>query len=473
MTAAGNALIPGLYEGLSESQNSGENNIAYGTRALAWFDHYLDNLVALVYAAMEDNETNVAIDGIIHIASYVELRGFFPMLERITLVGLDVIDKVRKKGTLNPLVAPQVEALLLTKLGLCAQHKRRYDEAIRLCNAAEEICGDGCMLAHIRNIRGNVLLDQHHYEDALREFESAAEYFRTHSNPHGLRMIEHNIGNALARKGDVARALPYLQRDLDWCQAHRDELGEAHTLNTLGLALLRMEKIDEAKATLFDAVRLYRQLGDAVHVGQAINDLGLAFAQRSDWKEAYQCHLVDFEICVELADNHGAGRALLRMADNLVKLDNKYASNALRFAIPGIQLIDPSDRTVGAEAAIVVGEIAYSLGFDETARAMMNSAATNYQDTGLPEEELSVHVRHGYCLLRNGLPDTAVVVLESAVSDIAEAGQNRHLEVEARQALAAAFTIAGRDAEANVQAEMINRLLKTSAHSDIRAKSTE
>ena len=59
-------------------------------------------------------------------------------MERISLIGLDVLDKVEKKGSLNPEIGPQVEALLLAKLAVCAQYGRRYDEALALCDAAQQ-----------------------------------------------------------------------------------------------------------------------------------------------------------------------------------------------------------------------------------------------------------------------------------------------------------------------------------------------
>jgi hypothetical protein len=75
------------------------------------------------------------------------------------------------------------------------------------------------------------------------------------------------------------------------------------------------------------------------------------------------------------------------------------------------------------------------------ARAMVNRAATIYQEMGLREEELSVHIRHNQYLLSNGSPDTVVVMMENVVSEVAEYDRGKYLEVSARQVWAAALAM--------------------------------
>ena len=201
-------------------------------------------------------------------------------------------------------------------------------------------------VASVRNTRGNILLEQHQHKRALDEYKSAAEHYRECGDGRMQRMVEHNMGATLMRMGNAKGALPYLRSELDGCRADHDELGEAHALNTLGLALLDMDDIDNAREVLAEAIAHYQRLGDAIHASHATNDLGLALTAAGEHEIACECHLSDYAICTELGDMHGAGRALIRVADNLIRMGTQHVSDALSAATCAAQLIDERDLVV-------------------------------------------------------------------------------------------------------------------------------
>jgi hypothetical protein len=126
--------------------------------------------------------------------------------------------------------------------------------------------------------------------------------------------------------------------------------------------MLDMDDIDSAREVLSDAIAGYQRLGDAVHASHATNDLGLALTAAGEHEAACECHLSDYAICTELGDMHGAGRALIRVADNLIRMGTQHVSDALNAATLAAQLIDERDLVVLAEMALVDGEIAYAQG---------------------------------------------------------------------------------------------------------------
>jgi tetratricopeptide (TPR) repeat protein len=461
LIAAGRALSPGSDTTAIDAATDVAQINNKGTQALAWFDHYLENAVAVVRLAIDNNQYNAAIEGILWITSYLELRGLLPLMERITLLGLEVVGMVQEKGSLSPEFGPQVEAILLSKLAVCAQYGRRYDEALALCEAAQQKSDDAETIASIRNTRGNILLEQHQHKRALDEYKSAAEHYRQHGDARMQRMIEHNIGATLMRMGNAKGALPYLRNELEGCRADHDELGEAHALNTLGLALLDMDDIDSAREVLSDAIAGYQRLGDAVHASHATNDLGLALTAAGEHEAACECHLSDYAICTEIGDMHGAGRALIRVADNLIKMGTQHVSDALKAATLAAQLIDERDLVVLAEMAVVDGEIAYAQGRLDDGRAAVDSAVDLYCGMELREEALIVQIRHAHCLLRNQLNGRALVLIESVLDEVLVDDRARPLEVNVRALLTEALARAGRSQEAQAQARLIEQLKKS------------
>jgi tetratricopeptide (TPR) repeat protein len=458
LIAAGRALRPVT----DTPRTDGANDVAKvdncGTIALAWFDLYLENAVAVVQLAIENNQYNAAIEGILWITSYLELRGLLPLMERISLIGLDVVDKVEKKGSLNPEIGPHVEAVLLAKLAVCAQYGRRYDEALALCDAAQQKSDDEKTVASVRNTRGNILLEQHQHKRALDEYKSAAEHYRECGDGRMQRMVEHNMGATLMRMGNAKGALPYLRSELDGCRADHDELGEAHALNTLGLALLEMDDIDNAREVLAEAIAHYQRLGDAIHASHATNDLGLALTAAGEHEIACECHLSDYAICTELGDMHGAGRALIRLADNLIRMGTEHVSDALDVAMRAAQLVDERDLVVLAEMALVNGEIAYAQGRPDDARVAIDSGVDLYRRMELGDEALKVQIRHAHCLLRNELDGEALAMIESVLDEVAQGDRAPSFEVNLRALLVEALARAGRSQEAQAQARLVEEL---------------
>jgi hypothetical protein len=155
---------------------------------------------------------------------------------------------------------------------------------------------------------------------------------------------------------------------------------------------------------------------------------------------------------------HGAGRALIRLADNLIRMGTEHVSDALDVAMRAAQLVDERDLVVLAEMALVNGEIAYAQGRPDDARVAIDSGVDLYRRMELGDEALKVQIRHAHCLLRNELDGEALAMIESVLDEVAQGDRAPSFEVNLRALLVEALARAGRSQEAQAQARLVEEL---------------
>jgi tetratricopeptide (TPR) repeat protein len=201
------------------------------------------------------------------------------------------------------------------------------------------------------------------------------------SNPEGDRWAEARalvaLVSVVSPAGDAQEALPLGEEALRIGGEMGDPFTVAVASETLGNALLRMLRTDEAGPHIEEAVRIFRDLGARWELASALGERGeLAWltgrfaAAEADFQEA-------FEICVQLGERSLISWTAAELA--LVLLGRGRASEARR-------LLD-DDRVVGvtgepgAEAIVVMARVAVDL-------ADGNRALAEDQVPGLREEAL-------------------------------------------------------------------------------------
>ncbi|MEV0663881.1 tetratricopeptide repeat protein [Actinomadura luteofluorescens] len=103
---------------------------------------------------------------------------------------------------------------------------------------------------------------------------------------------------------DLSRTALLAAHDLD------DRSGQGAALNSLGVALRRVRRFEEAITAHTDAAAIHRELGDRHGEGMALNSLGLALQQVQRFEEAITAHTDAATIHRELGDRHSEGNAL-------------------------------------------------------------------------------------------------------------------------------------------------------------------
>jgi tetratricopeptide (TPR) repeat protein len=176
--------------------------------------------------------------------------------------------------------------------------------------------------------------------------------------------------------------------------------------------------IEAGIKTLSLAVQRYEDCGDVIHTGHALNDLGIAFSVAGRHDEAIDCHSRDLSICSGANDRHGAGKACVRIAENLITSDEENIEPARIALAHAKTLLDPSDTYSLADLAVIEGEIAYAANEHERGQEAMNYAIDFYDRANLHGDKVQIQLRHGNCLVKHGYPDLAVDVLNHTISSI-------------------------------------------------------
>ncbi|MEV8443622.1 NB-ARC domain-containing protein [Actinosynnema sp. NPDC051121] len=409
--ALGPAVDSDLARKVREAATAGD--------ALMWLDDNVDNVMAVVHDAIRDNVLNVAFTTIMQLSVHLELRARWTDLRALALLGLDVLDRVRAKGTENKQAMPFGYTSMLTLLAKSADSLRDHAKALAHCEEALEWCGSDDLFSMmvVRNVRGLVFRSTGRLDDALAEFRACELFWSEQDSPHQLHLVQHNVGATLMDMGRVKEALDYLYLDLAGCRDEGDVLGESHTLNTIGLAWLRVGEFDKAGEALRAAVMGFRGQRDRVHEGAALNDLGLLLFEQDRFDEAYQCHWLDLAYCQERRDWHGSALALIRLADNLLSKDAEHVSVALRYVKNALRYLDAeTDKRALASAMVVLGRIGYVIGDVDNATRLFDSAMDAYRKIGDFDGQFGTCERRIECLSEHGDSEGVVATHRTAIA---------------------------------------------------------
>lgn len=448
VTDGGPALDPALWHSLD-----GEvRGMAEDGRLRAWFDDNLDNAISVLRRAVDEQVYNIAIQMLLPLSTYVQQQERWTTLREIAELGQEVVERIRVKGTLNPEAAEFLEPVLLQMLAESSAGMRDYDSAHELCdNALAKVEGvtKELLVPGLLNTRGNILRSQRKFEDALRDFQEALARWESLGQEPQTYKVHYNIGATLADLGRTDEAMPYLRRDLEYCQQNRDLLGEARTRNTLGLALFRSDELDQAEEMLTAAVELYRSRGDLLNEGRALNDLGLVYHARDNHEEAIQCHSLDLLYCRLRRDQRGAALASVRLAENLALDDHEQGQLALALTRFALMQLDPeTDAGQVGSAFAMLGKLGCALGHIGSAEQMFGHAATMCTKANDPVREYSIYLQHGETMTRRGLPERAIDPLRRAAAVAKTPLNDAGLEVYALRHLGDALSRNGQHVHA-------------------------
>ena len=102
---------------------------------------------------------------------------------------------------------------------------------------------------------------------------------------------------------------------LELYRSLENRLGQAHTLNYLGIAQHVSDDYLTAEATMTDALELYRDLGHRLGQAEVLNNLGEVYAV-SDPAQARACHEQALEIARSISAILEEARALEGIGNN-------------------------------------------------------------------------------------------------------------------------------------------------------------
>jgi tetratricopeptide (TPR) repeat protein len=109
-------------------------------------------------------------------------------------------------------------------------------------------------------------------------------------------------GNVLALLGDTERGIHLLQQSLHLRRHTGDDLLVAGCLDNLGYWLLSTDRIDEARASIEEALEIFSRLGIRTRIGGCLGNLGLAAQLQRRHAEAVSLLTRSAVACYEHGD---------------------------------------------------------------------------------------------------------------------------------------------------------------------------
>lgn len=385
--------------------------------SLEWLDDHFENLLGLAEALRNGGDHNHTIDLILRVADYCEIRNRWDDLDALAQMATSSIQAIHAKGTANPEVMPFIETVVTTMRAKSAWGLRDFPQALSLAEDAIAAAPDPVCLAYAHLVRGGVLRAMYRGTEALADYQRAKTLLLDAGDNPGLEMALHNIGALLTELGQPVRALPYLKSDLKACIARGDRVGQAHTVNSIALAHIRLGELDEAERLLKEAAELCLECHDLARAGNALNDLGLVLNAKNDYAAAYHCHLQDLIFCRILNDERGAQRAGIRVAHNMIGINPGYAPQAIKLVADCTGYAsEQNDRELLAAAGAVHAEIGYVIGDYDRADSVYDASARTYLDLQQGQAALTTRLRQ----LQQATPVGRVRPVEQALRAMAE-----------------------------------------------------
>ncbi|MBD3334145.1 MAG: tetratricopeptide repeat protein, partial [Candidatus Eisenbacteria bacterium] len=188
------------------------------------------------------------------------------------------------QGEETPLVA-QIEM----KVAECLRRRGQLDEALRVLKRAREALGetpDGVLEGVIWAREAQIHVVRGDYAGALRLGLQAYERLRPSDENEELAVLEHTLGRAYNRMGELDRARESFESALHSFRRIGHREGISRCLNNLGLLLKNTSRWAEARQSFTRALTISEELGHYARVGFCSLNLAILETKLGEWTEA-------------------------------------------------------------------------------------------------------------------------------------------------------------------------------------------
>ncbi|KGL62619.1 tetratricopeptide repeat protein [Polaribacter sp. Hel1_85] len=242
-------------------------------------------------------------------------------------------------------------------------HQQALDKAIRIKNPKVSIKKS---ISISENSIGNIYIALKQYKLALNEFSKSIVMQKELGHKLGLAINHQNIGNAHEELGDLDKALQNYHKSLSYNNQINSKIGSiicgysianvlikqkkyeqafvtvdtvlqiaikekdkyylSNTYNTLGLAQLNLNKLDEAKNSLTTALNIATDFNVHTIVVRANENLALLYDKKKNYKKAYSFYKKAKEEDAKTFNE----RNLLYVSELISKYDKEHSENLIK-----------------------------------------------------------------------------------------------------------------------------------------------
>ncbi len=170
-----------------------------------------------------------------------------------------------------------------------------YNKLLDLSEKDDHLKGQTDALLRLGRIHGKL----GDWEAALSKYTQSLKIATDHSMPNVQSRAFNNIGIIYFQKGEFDTAIEYFEKTLEAVDCEQGEFDKAHALTNMGILQNIRGEHGAALANYQKALKIYEKKGNRHQdEGRIYHNLGMTFADRSEWDKAIDA----FEHCLKLAD---------------------------------------------------------------------------------------------------------------------------------------------------------------------------
>jgi tetratricopeptide (TPR) repeat protein len=264
--------------------------------------------------------------------------------------------------------------------------------------------------------------------------------------PHHTTRLAHTLFRYYAEGGHYTQMLATHTEALSAAVQVDDRSAQAHTLNSLAIANLRLTEYHRAVENLTRALEIFRELGDRYGQARALGNLGAVHQQLGALAPAVDCCQQSLALYRDVGDRVGEARALGNLG--LVYAQQGRFELATDHGRQALALYrDVGDRVGEAITLGNLGATYARQGRHDAAVEHLRQGLALSREVGLPDPEADALTDLGCVHTALGEHDAAVDHHRRALEIFSEIG-SRYGQAKALNGLGEAATAAGRPAEA-------------------------
>jgi CHAT domain-containing protein/Tfp pilus assembly protein PilF len=336
---------------------------------------------------------------------------------------------------------PSLSALCINMRGILCIRTSEYGQALEHFNLALTFAkrsGDVRRTSLILTNMATLYYYSGQYDEALKVYDDVLRIDLAANDPKDLAVDYGNIANTYLSLNDKSKSLDYYFLSKEMYSSIKDSAGLSLVLGNISHVYIGLEKYEKAEASLHEALRIARSIGDRLGEAEWQYALALINYKNRKYKRAVEGYQVAADIFLELSSSVNHALTLVEMGKCFFRLgDFTSAEKFYRKALDSLktdearhELWRPQFHLAQFFVSIQRNPEADSLFADaiiniESSRKDLEKELTTYF---IEDERLDAYRSYVLFLIRQGRGEAAGAVLEKAkarnLSDFVKADQN-------------------------------------------------
>jgi len=230
---------------------------------------------------------------------------------------------LKSKDTNHLAVAFNIKGIYFAQKSEYNNAIKNFENALQFYNAIGDINGKANALNNLGLIKQN----QGDYLKAIQYFTNSLYIYEKIDNKKNIASSQNNIGLVFLTQGDLLKAEEYFNKSLATNKLINHKLGAAACLNNLGLIYFKKGLNEKSIFYYKKSYNIVEQLGDKNKIASSLNNIGEVYFSNKDFSNAYAYFKQSMHIKEATGNKQGLAATLINIGN--IHEHNKEISEAL------------------------------------------------------------------------------------------------------------------------------------------------